>query len=784
MMRPSITLLLSILLCSSYYQPSFSTTLTSDGFSLLSFKYSILHDPLHIFDSWSSHNDTPCSWQGVTCSDPNTPSDPVRVIGLSLPGSQLLGSLSSINLTLLDQLQWLNVSSNSINGSIPFSLFSLLSLRVLDLSENFISGELPELAGELQSLEVIDLSENSLEGNIPRNLSRLQNLTMVSLRGNYFSGNLQPGSFNRVKYLDLSSNLINGSLPVEFGGRSVKYLNISYNRITGEIPPELGQKFPENATLDFSSNYFSGEIPNSRVFYKQKRSSFAGNWDLCGPPSGHPCPAALPYAVDEPIPPPAIAVIPEVSGNEDATSAPTTEKNNGLRPHIIVAIIVGDVFGIFIFAIVFIYACRRKATISTTNNSTSVVIGVETASSKAVYKGANSSTAPVVTTSLSRSSSSSSSESKGIAKWSCLKRKSDAEEEDEESDEEKPPLQEEQKGQLVTVDGERQLEVETLLKASAYILGGSGNSILYKAVLEDGTILAVRRVGECSSAERFKDFETQVRAIAKMVHSNLVRVRGFYWGSDEKLIIYEYVPNGNLASARYRKAGSSPCHLPWEARIRIAKGVARGLSYIHEKKHVHGNLKPSNILLDLDMEPKIADFGLERLSMGRSGYIPSGSTRHFGSKRSTASRESFQDYLLGPSPSPSTSSMGCLSPYHSPEMLRSLKPSSKWDVYSFGVVLLELLTGKVVVSDDQLGPPVLAGLAVGLEDKARVLRMADVAIRAELEGREEDLLACLKLGYNCISHVPQKRPSMKEAFQVLEKIPTYSTTSSSHYYGP
>ena len=151
--------------------------------------------------------------------------------------------------------------------------------------------------------------------------------------------------------------------------------------------------------------------------------------------------------------------------------------------------------------------------------------------------------------SLSRYSSSS-SESKRITKWSCLNQKSD-EDDDEEDDEEEKQQSEKQ---LVTVDaGERQLELETLLKASAYILGASGSSIMYKAVLEDGTVLAVRRVGECTSAERFKDFETQVRAIAKMVHPNLVRVRGFYWGSDEKLVIYEYVPNGSLANARYRK---------------------------------------------------------------------------------------------------------------------------------------------------------------------------------------------------------------------------------------
>ena len=222
--------------------------------------------------------------------------------------------------------------------------------------------------------------------------------------------------------------------------------------------------------------------------------------------------------------------------------------------------------------------------------------------------------------------------------------------------------------------------------------------------------------------------------------------------------------------------GSSPCHLPWEFRLKIAKGVARGLAHLHEKKHVHGNLKPSNILLGNDMEPKIGDFGLERLVSGDTSYKAGISARNFGSKRSTASRDSFQDLTIGPSPSPSPSSVG-VSPYHAPESLRSLKPNPKWDVYSFGVILLELLTGKVIVLDD-----LTQGTGIVVEDKSRALRMADVAIRTDVEGKEESLLACFKLGYSCVSPIPNKRPAMKEVLQVLEKVP--SSTSSSNYYGP
>lgn len=395
-------------------------------------------------------------------------------------------------------------------------------------------------------------------------------------------------------------------------------------------------------------------------------------------------------------------------------------------------------------------------------------------------------------------SSSTTEENKGLRSWACMIKQRKTDEEDStdsstssESEAEggregqnshfnlKPAAAEEKKGELVTVDGEEELELETLLKASAYILGATGSSIIYKAVLEDGTTLAVRRIGE-SGLERFRDFETQIRVIAKLVHPNLVRIRGFYWGSDEKLVIYDFVPNGSLANARYRKVGSSPCPLPWELRLKIARGTARGLTYIHEKKQVHGNLKPSNILLGSDMEPKIGDFGLERLVMGENSYKAGGSARNFGSKRSTASRDSFQDLTTGSNPSPSPSSMGCISPYYAPESLRSLKPSPKWDVYSFGVILLELLTGKVIVSDE-FGPASSTwSTTLADEEKNKVLRMVDMAIRGEMEGKEDALLTLLKLGYGCISPVPQKRPHMREVLQGLDKFPA---SSSSYYFG-
>jgi hypothetical protein len=102
---------------------------------------------------------------------------------------------------------------------------------------------------------------------------------------------------------------------------------------------------------------------------------------------------------------------------------------------------------------------------------------------------------------------------------------------------------------LVTVDGGAELELETLLKASAYILGAAGSSIVYKAVLADGAALAVRRIGsDCAGVRRFSELDAQMRAVAKLRHDNILRLRGFYWGPDEMLIIHDFAVNGNLAN--------------------------------------------------------------------------------------------------------------------------------------------------------------------------------------------------------------------------------------------
>ncbi|KAH6773087.1 hypothetical protein C2S52_004059 [Perilla frutescens var. hirtella] len=753
-----------------------ASSLNLDGALLLSFKYSILSDPLSVLDNWDYNDATPCLWRGVECGEVvNAFGFPemLRVISLTLPNSKLLGNIPE-DLGFIPHLKTLDLSRNFFNGTLPNSLFNSSQLHSLDLSSNAVSGSIPELSA-VNTLNFVNLSENALIGNIPHSITTSRNLTVVSLRSNYLSGQI-PTGIQSLQVLDISSNLLNGTLPADFDGRSLRYLNLSSNQLTGSVPPDFASKIPANATIDISFNRLSGEIPESTPLWNQKTEAYAGNTDLCGKPMKKLC--IIPSSLSAPpnvttntsSSSPAIAAIPKTMPDSTAAtgSADQITAQRGLRPGAIAGIAVVPLAGIGVLATLFFYIYHKKKKTAAIGVDKERSIPTATAyefknySETAIVKVKETQslpTWPCFTIRETSSEATCSDSDDGVANEAAMENRNEQMQQQQQSKNERS---------LVMVDGESELEMETLFKASAYVLGSSGAAIVYKAVLQDGAAFAVRRIGEGGVGRR-KEFEHQVKAIAKLRHQNLVRVRGFCWGEDEKLVICDYVSNGSLANVGCRKIGSSPYHLPFETRLKIAKGVARGLTYIHDKKNVHGNIKPSNILLTADMEPVISDFGLHWLIHGKHTHKPGVPARHFGSKRSsTSSYDDLHDTgspYIGP-----VGFVGCTSPYHAPESLNNLKPNYKWDVYSFGILLLELLTGKVF-SDRELSQWTAGSVA---EDPARVLGMADVAIRGDVVAREEAMLAWFKLGFSCASLVPQKRPCMRDALHVLEKIPCCS----------
>ncbi|XP_031504411.1 putative receptor protein kinase ZmPK1 [Nymphaea colorata] len=193
-------------------------------------------------------------------------------------------------------------------------------------------------------------------------------------------------------------------------------------------------------------------------------------------------------------------------------------------------------------------------------------------------------------------------------------------------------------------------------------IGRGGSGVVYKGVLmEDERVVAVKRLEGVNQGEG--QFWSEVSTIGRINHVNLVTMLGFCAEREHRLLVYGYLENGSLEKNLF----SDSAVLNWEHRVSIAVGTAKGLAYLHEECLewvLHCDVKPQNVLLDKDFQPKVADFGLSKL-FDRAGNNTSGFSRVRGTRG-----------------------------YMAPEWIMNLPITSKVDVYSYGVLLLELLTGR------------------------------------------------------------------------------------------
>ncbi|XP_022740220.1 probable inactive receptor kinase At5g67200 [Durio zibethinus] len=559
----------------------------------------------------------------------------------------------------------------------------------------------------LDQLRVLSLHNNSLSGPIP-DLSSLYNLKSLFLDRNNFSGTFPPSVLllHRITSLDLSYNGLTGPMPANLTVLDrLKILRLEWNRFNGTVPP-LNQSFL--LIFNVSGNNLTGKIPVTRTLSKFNTTAFSLNPNLCGEIINKACTSRAPF-FGSPSASGPLGQSAEVqgSGANSGGILVLTPPSSPKKKHQKTTAVLGFTFGIalIIFSVLLALALVRKQS------------GKKRLDSKE--------TKPTTIVSSEATNS-----NLGNPKTQV-----------EEVSERKLVISEVQKpkksGNLVFVAGEVEgYSLEQLMRASAELLGRGTMGTTYKAVVDGQLILTVKRLDAGKTGVTSGEvFEQQMDAVGGLRHPNLVPIRAYFQAKGERLVIYDYQPNGSVYNLVHGSRSTRAKPLHWTSCLKIAEDVAQGLAYIHQASRlVHGNLKSSNVLLGTDFEACLTDYCLAVLADSSSTEDPDSAA------------------------------------YKAPEIRKSngrLTPKS--DVYAFGVFLLELLTGKHPSQHPVLVPH-------DVMEWVRTMR--------EDDGGEYHRLGMLtEVASVCSLKSPEQRPPMWQVLKMIQEIKKSAMIEDSASFG-
>nr|CAB3492050.1 unnamed protein product [Digitaria exilis] len=664
-------------------------------------------DPTGKLDSWSSPS-PPCDaaspWHGVQCYKG-------LLVGLRLTHMNLSGTFDFAAVAKLSGLHYINLKHNNFSGDLPATIGGVRSLRALYLSFNSFSGEVPAAVfANMRWLKKLYLDHNNMSGPLPAD----------AIAG-----------APRLIELHLDGNQIDGAVPFKLPA-TLKMFNVSHNRLTGSIPPEIAKRYD--------------------------KSAFVGNPGLCGSPGSD---AAVCVAA-APAPPPKMP-------------PPTMADYMAVKEETSVFVVIGIILLVILLVSGAMTLMLRQDERNKTAPAWDYYAGAADTAATATAGGSSKPAASgeMVAVDVPGGGASSSNHGGGGGGRRM--------------------------GEFMLRNDEvPAFGLPDLMKASAEVLGNGTLGSAYKAAMRNGFTVAVKRMRDMNRVGR-DEFEQHVHMLGGLQHPNVLPPVGYHYRKEEKLIVSEYMPRGSLlfilhgnyiiyihiykyyictytslslpiskarsVSARFfvRRTDAGPTGdqspnrviLDWQARVRIALGVVRGLAFLHEKLGIpagrlvsmdgadfdappppppHGNLKSGNILLDADLEPRLVDYG----------FFP----------------------LVNTAQAPQA-----MFAFRSPEGATRGVVSARSDVYCLGVVLLELVTGRFpsqYLLTARGGTDVVhwAAAAVaeggerGLVDPAIAVGGGDAAVRL------------LRVGVHCAKPEPECRPSMAEAAWMVEEIAT------------
>ncbi|KAL9356638.1 hypothetical protein Peur_049891 [Populus x canadensis] len=557
---------------------------------------------------------------------------------LILDFNELTGVIPS-SISNCTNLNWISLSNNRLSGEIPASIGQLWSLAILKLSNNSFHGRIPPELGDSRSLIWLDLNTNFLNGTIPPELFKQSGSIAVNfIRGKRYvylknekseqchgEGDLlefagirsehlnrissrHPCNFTRVYgdytqptfndngsmiFLDLSYNMLSGSIPAAIGSMSYLYiLNLGHNNLSGNIPQEIGKltgldildlsnnrlegMIPQSMTvlsllseIDMSNNHLTGIIPEGGQFQTFLNRSFLNNSGLCGIP------------------------LPPCGSGSASSSSSGHHKSHRRQASLAESVAMGLLFSLFCFFGLIIVALEMKKRKKKKEAALDIYID-------------------------SRSHSGTTNTA-----WKLTAREALS-------------------ISLATFDSKplRKLTYADLLEATNgfhndSLIGSGGFGDVYKAELKDGSVVAIKKLIHISG-QGDREFTAEMETIGKIKHDNLVPLLGYCKVREERLLVYEYMKYGSLEDVLHNQKKTG-IKLNWAARRKIAIGAAKGLTFLHHNcipLIIHRDMKSSNVLLDANLEARVSDFGMARLMStmdthlsvstlaGTPGYVP------------------------------------------------------------------------------------------------------------------------------------------------------------------